>query len=77
MWGYIEYYPPYIGAPGGSPPPARFLGGAVLSPVFRRLQRIRTHNRLIRRSGIPPIIVAGVTPLRSLDPGVFPGLPDF
>jgi hypothetical protein len=23
---------------------------------------IRTHNRLIRRSGIPPIVMAGVTP---------------
>ncbi len=38
----------------------------MLSPAFRRLQRIRTghpsrvHNRLIRRNGIPPIIVAGM-----------------
>ncbi len=65
--------------PGGatSPPCHMPFGGcrvlrrclqavAVLSPAFRRLQRIRTghpsrvHNRLIQRNGIPPITVAGM-----------------
>ena len=46
IWGSDCDYPPYPGAPGGA--------------TCRVLRRIRTHNRLIRRNGIPPIIVAGM-----------------
>jgi hypothetical protein len=36
----------------------RIINGAPGGPLC--LPGIRTHNRLIRRSGIPPVIVAGM-----------------
>ena len=50
--GQIVIIPHILAPPAG--PPAVFYGGFEPSPVFRR------HNRLIRRNGIPPIIVAGM-----------------
>jgi hypothetical protein len=45
---------PHIQAPRPGTSPAVIFGGCCA------LQRIRTDNRLIRRSGITPIIVAGI-----------------